>query len=144
MNALPFRCLRSQQAMTRTEVVCASIVFGVLGFVAYGLFRPTCRIPHEMMRAEMAIYTTVQAAKAYENDYKHLPLVGTSENSAERLLIVGDPKSGATQSNAALYDTLRAIDRGVNARHRLNPRQSRYFEDRKAICPESPRGGFAD
>jgi hypothetical protein len=39
---------------------------------------------------------------------------------------------------------LRAIDRGENEKHKMNFRQVKYYEGKKATDPKNPRDGFLD
>jgi hypothetical protein len=57
---------------------------------------------------------------------------------------VGDAESKATIDNSALFDTLRAIDRGLNERHLLNPKRIVFLEGRTASDANEPHTGFAD
>jgi len=90
------------------------------------------------------IRAIVNAVGSYIHDYGHPPLVAPPRNEREKFIFVGDPKSGALSSNAGLFDVLRAIPRGVNGLHLLNPRQQKYFDESKATDPRNPRDGFAD
>jgi hypothetical protein len=43
-----------------------------------------------------------------------------------------------------LFDVLRAIARGDNTDHKLNFRQVKYYDGKKATDPKNPRDGFLD
>jgi hypothetical protein len=61
------------------------------------------------------------------------------------VVYVGDPACKASENpNGVLFDVLRAIPRGPNANHVLNPRRQVYFEMEKARDPKNPHNGFAD
>lgn len=138
-----FSKLRSKQALTRAEIifslVCLALLIGFL-FPAYQSARSCPRTSHETT----VVKAICNALKAYREDYSRFPRVAPPHLGKDEFIFVGDSQSGATVSNAGLFDVLRAIDRGVNAKHALNKRQQKYFEDKKASDRERPREGFAD
>jgi type II secretory pathway pseudopilin PulG len=125
------------------EILVAVVVIFVLAAlvpVTFDGLREVCRRGKEAT----VIRSIVNAVKSFENDYGTPPLLTLPRNEKEKFIFVGDPRSGALQSNAALFDVLRAIPRGVNANHGLNPRRQKYFEESKATDPSNPRDGFCD
>ncbi len=92
----------------------------------------------------------VAAVKQYFTEYgKYPPFEATTSSSSSATTddFVGDTQGGASPSkgsNANLFDTLRAISRGVNADHKLNPRRIVFFEGKTVSNPDQPRGGFLD
>jgi hypothetical protein len=143
MKPLTPRKNLSHAGLTRMEILVAVVVIFVLaGLVPAAFFgyQDGCR----RSRQGSTIRAIVNSVQSFENDYGTPPLVAPPRNEKEKFIFVGDPRSGALHSNAALFDVLRAIPRGVNTNHALNPRQQRYFEDSKAIDPHDPREGFTD
>jgi prepilin-type N-terminal cleavage/methylation domain-containing protein len=95
--------------------------------------------------AGAAVKNIAHATRAYLLDYGKYPAVAAPTGPDDsRIILVGEPESLATTSNADLFNTLRAIAVGKNENHKLNPRRQRYYEDRVAKNMKPPRGGFAD
>ena len=101
-------------------------------------------------KALTAMKGIVSSCTSYASEYGKFPPVPGASNAGggtnqETLLSFGDTQRGKCRvNNNELFDVLRAIDRGANARHVLNQRQQRYIETNKATDPKTPRDGFAD
>jgi hypothetical protein len=138
----------SRKDLPRRAFTSVELFFAILaGAILIALFYPWLtaeRGPHRRGKAGTVIRNIVNSCKSFETDYENFPQVAAPRNKKEDFIFVGDPKSGALHSNASLFDVLRAIPRGVNANHALNPRQQKYFEESKATNPKDPRDGFAD
>ncbi len=122
-------------------VVCIlAIIFGLL-FPQSGVQKSNAR------RAEAGntVRNIVHALKAYYSDYGHFPEIVDPLPNGRKLICVGDPACKISAgSNRLVLDVLRAIPRGPNANHALNPKQEKYLEARIAKDPKAPRDGFAD
>ena len=96
-------------------------------------------------KAAAAVRNVAHAVRAYSLDYgKYPPVADASGPEENRVIIVGEKAALATESNAALFNVLRAVAVGVNEQHALNPRRQRYYEDSVAKSTTPVRGGFAD
>ncbi len=80
---------------------------------------------------------SVTAIKAYHQEYGRFPDIGVPLDSS-RDVIAGEPEAGAVAPNEALFDVLRAIDRGTNAGHSQNPKKIVFFESR--VFDDAPEG----
>jgi len=128
-------------------------IYAVTGFVMLiGVllmtFFPPSMGPHDLpdrAEASVTVRAIVSALKSYQNDYGCFPRIGKPRADGKFAVYVGDPACKMSEStNGALFDVLRAIPRGPNANHALNPRKQKYFEMRVAKDPKNPRDGFAD
>jgi hypothetical protein len=98
-------------------------------------------------RAESAttVRGIVAALKAYQNDYGHFPEIVKPRPDGRTTFFFGEPVGKVSDGpNSVLFDVLRAIPRGANANHSLNPRKQKYFEAPKAKDLRHPRSGFAE
>jgi type II secretory pathway pseudopilin PulG len=132
-----------EPGITWLRVIVTLIILAVLA----GLLFPTINNspPDRRSEAAVVVRNTVFALKSYHNDYGHFPEIGKPGTGGKFAVYVGDPACKMSESsNSALFDVLRAIPRGPNANHALNPRQQKYFKAQKARDPEKPRSGFAD
>jgi len=60
-------------------------------------------------------------------------------------VIVGDPAMGTDYESNTLFYTLRAIPKGPNEEHLLNPRKVVFYDGKVAtMSGGKPRGGFYD
>ncbi len=85
------------------------------------------------------------ALQHYRIEYGHFPEIGKPRADGKAVIYVGDPACKICENpNSLLFDVLRAIPRGPNASHALNPRQQKFIESRTARDPKNPRSGFAD
>lgn len=105
-------------------------------------------------QAKNDIMQVVAAVKAYNTEYGRYPDV--SEKGAKKKnedpndTMVGDSEraegggGGKVEDNNTLFDTLRALDQGVNEGHTKNPRRVVFMEGKSVAKPEQPRGGFVE
>lgn len=85
------------------------------------------------------------ALQSYFNDYGHFPAIIKPLPEGRRKICVGDPACKISEGpNSLLLNVLRAIPRGPNVNHALNPKRQKYFEARVATDPKVPHGGLAD
>ncbi len=132
------------RAFTLIELL---VVISVIAILMALLF-PALNSVREQMRREQAhndVLSIVNAVKNYQTEYGKLPRVTpASANAPDGDVLVGDADAKAAIDNSALMDTLRAIARGLNERHALNPRQIIFLEGKIARAARAPRAGFAD
>jgi prepilin-type N-terminal cleavage/methylation domain-containing protein len=98
-------------------------------------------------KASTVVRGVVNACNNYKQDYGKYPAIAgavDSTSTTNPYMSFGEPGAHCRANNNDLLDTLRAIDRGVNANHVLNPKQSKYYEGGKASDPKNPRDGFQD
>ena len=134
------------RAFTLIELL---VVISIIAILMALLF-PALSIVREMMRREQAhndLLSIVNAVKHYQTEYGKLPSVTAATASAPGGdVLVGDADAKATIDNSALMDTLRGIDRGLNAHHALNPKRLVFLEGRVTRDASAPRvtvGAFA-
>lgn len=142
MTPLPALRLRG---FTRFELAITLVVLAVVGFLTF----PICGCGGSRTGTRIALTQTVirgveTACVNYMEDYKTAPTLAPPRSQDAAYFLVGSQNAGATQSNAALFDVLRAIPRGANSQHKLNKREVKYFEEKKATDSKYPRDGFAD
>ena len=141
MHIPPLRRSPLPRAFTLIELLVVIAIISIL----MGLLFPVLRKVTDQARRAQAhqdLMSIVAAVKQYHTEYGTYPSVAPSAPGGDAL--VGDPSAGATIDNSALMDTLRAIDRGPNVRHALNPRRIIFLEGRMAKPATEPRAGFAD
>ena len=137
----PLRCSRPR-AFTLIELLVVISIIAIL----MGLLFPALAAVREQMRKTQArndLMAVVNAVKHYQAEYGKLPPItpATAEASPGDIL-VGDPDAKAKIDNSALMDTLRDLDRGLNAHHVLNPRRIVFLEGSVARDTTAPRAGF--
>jgi prepilin-type N-terminal cleavage/methylation domain-containing protein len=128
-------------AFTLIELLVVIAVIAIL----MGLLFPVANTVREQMRKAQArndLSNIVTAVKHFQTDYGKYPQVAAAAPNGD--VLVGDAGAKATIDNSALFDTLRAIDRGLNERHSLNPKRILFLEGRLASDAKEPRSGFAD
>lgn len=144
MTSLPVPRLFKLRGFTRFELIVTLVVLAVIGFLTL----PICGCGNATSARIATALTVIRhveiACVNYMEDYKTAPPLAPPRSPNEAYFLVGSQNAGATQSNAALFDVLRAIPRGANAQHKLNKREVKYFEERKATDSKAPRDGFAD
>ena len=94
---------------------------------------------------QVAVRNIVAALRSYHTDYGHFPEIVKPLPNGKKVICIGDPACKISDgANSLLFDVLRAIPRGANANHALNPHEQKYFEAGNAKDPKNPRDGFAD
>jgi prepilin-type N-terminal cleavage/methylation domain-containing protein len=132
-------------AFTLVELLTVIAIIAIL----MGLLFPAIAAIRENGRRAEARNNVMQiltAVKAYNTEYGKYPTVEeqTKEQSTTEDAAVGDEAAGIEVRNNALFNTLRAIDEGLNTSHKLNPRRVPFFEGRSVQNPIQPRSGFVD
>lgn len=135
---------RHARAFSYVEGVFAIATLSIATALIVPVFRNGVEEGCRRSKVGTVVRSIVNSVKSFESDYDTPPKVAPPRNEKEQFIFVGDLRAGALHSNAGLFDVLRAIPRGVNASHALNPRQQKYFEESKAIDPANPRDGFVD
>ena len=133
-----------RRAFTLIEILVVISIIAIL----MAMLLPALATVNHRSRQEQAhndLLQIVNALKSYQTEYGKFPSVTSATTSAPSGdVLVGDADAQATIDNSALMDTLRAIDRGLNAHHALNPKRIIFLEGRIARDASAPRGGFAD
>ena len=133
-----------RRAFTLIEILVVISIIAIL----MALLLPALAKVKDRARQEEAhndLLNIVVAVKQYQTEYGKLPSVTSATTSAPTGdMLVGDADAKATIDNSGLMDTLRAIDRGLNAHHVLNPKRIIFLESRTARDASAPRAGFAD
>lgn len=135
---------REVRAFTLIEILVVISIIAIL----MAMLLPALATVNDRARQEQAhndLLNIVVAVKQYQTEYGKLPSVTPAKASPPNGdVLVGDADAKATIDNSALMDTLRAIDRGVNEHHALNPKRIIFLEGRTARDASAPRAGFAD
>ena len=141
MNPMPLRRSPAPRAFTLIELL---VVIAIIAILMGLLFPALTKIKDRarQVQAHNDVLNIVAAVTHYQTEYGKYPMVAAAAHSGDAL--VGDADAKATIDNSALFDTLRAIDRGLNERHALNPRRIVFLEGRTASDASEPRAGFAD
>ena len=142
MNSSP-QPHRLTTAFTLVELLVVIAIIAIL----MGLHFPAIGVIKEQARKVQArndLTNVVAAVKQYQTEYGKYPTVTNSPAVADADTLVGDTAAGAAINNNALFDTLRAIPRGLNQNHTFNPRRIVFFEGKGVTDNLAPRAGFAD
>jgi prepilin-type N-terminal cleavage/methylation domain-containing protein len=140
------------RGFTLIELLTVIAIIGIL----MGLLFPVVKTVMDAVRNKQAKNDCLQiiaAVKQYHVEYGKYPEItraesgsGSSEDKV-RDAVVGDEGCKAKNyqgSNNNLFNILRAIDRGVNKDHALNPRRVIFFEGKAVKDKDNPRSGFVD
>jgi len=135
---------RSAAAFTLVELLVVMLIMVIL----MGLLIPVLDKGKNAARKTEAKNDALQivtAVKHYNTEYGKYPAID-SANSGGSDVLVGDRKAGASPKadNNALFYTLRAIGKGANSDHKLNPKKIVFFERKAASDPAAPKSGFND
>ena len=141
MNTMPLRRSILPRAFTLIEIL---VVISIIAILMALLFPALEKVREQTRRAQARndLGQIVAAVKYYHAEYGKYPSVAPTAPDGD--VLVGDAVAKAAIDNGALMDTLRAIDRGLNARHVLNPKRIVFLEGRAAGNAAEPRAGFAD
>jgi prepilin-type N-terminal cleavage/methylation domain-containing protein len=140
---------RTSYAFTLIELITVIAIISVL----MALLFPHLAAARENARRQEAatvIKSAVNACNNYKQDYGKYPPIKEAEDGSpptNGFYSYGDKKAGKCKmDNNHLFDVLRAIDRqsGENEGHKMNIRQVKYYEGKKATDPKLPRDGFVD
>jgi prepilin-type N-terminal cleavage/methylation domain-containing protein len=139
--------VRRTLAFTLIELITVIAIISVL----MALLFPHLAAARENARRQDASVTCKNIGNAcnqYKNDYgKYPPLTSAKDGDPAKngIMSFGDTEAAKCKvNNNILFDVLRAISRGDNQDHVMNPRQVKYFEQKKATDPKNPREGFCD
>ena len=134
-------------AFTLLEVLVVMAIVAILmalSFVGIATMRDQVR----RTEAATELKGVISACKSYQNDVGRFPdIPGALEGdpNSNSYSSYGDTAAGGCKmTNDALFDALRAIDRGVNTGHALNKRRQIYLERPPAKDARNPRAGFTD
>lgn len=141
MNTMPLRRFTPPRAFTLIEIL---VVLAIIAILMALLFPALEKVREQARRAQARndLGQIVLAVKNYSAEYGKYPSVEAAAPDGD--VLVGDADARATIDNGALMDTLRAIGRGLNDRHVLNPKRIVFLEGRTARDGAEPRAGFAD
>lgn len=133
-----------EYGLTRVEVIIGILILAVVAVLLNAAIT-SFATPARRAEATSVVRNIVNAVKSYEADYGHYPTVVEAAGLGEKPVCVGDPNCKISVGpNRLLFDLLRAIPRGLNAGHLLNPRRTKYVEMELAKDRKNPRSGFAD
>jgi prepilin-type N-terminal cleavage/methylation domain-containing protein len=137
---------RTSFAFTLIELITVIAIISVL----MALLFPHLASARDSARRQTAatvVRNVVNACNSYKQDYgKYPPVVAAidSTSNTNPYMSFGDSEAHCRANNNALLDILRSIDRGENASFKLNPKQTKYYEGKKATDARNPRDGFQD
>lgn len=140
---IPSRLRRASSAFTLVELLTVIAIIAIL----MGLLFPAIGIIKEQARkvqAKTDVTNIVAAVKQYYTEYGKYPATQDPPVAGGSDEVVGEPDAGATSSNNAIFNTLRAIPEGLNLDHKFNPRRIVFFEGKRAADAAAPRAGFSD
>lgn len=147
MNSLrPPRSFSLTAAFTLIELLTVIAIIAILMSLLFPVVN-SVKESGRKAQAKQDIMGIVTAVKAYNTEYGKYPPMdpAATANAGGADAGVGDPTGAAMPNdNSVLFDTLRAIDRGVNTGHAKNPRRVGFFEGKSVTSPDQPRAGFVD
>lgn len=132
-------------AFTLVELLTVIAIIAILMGL---LFPAIAAVKENGRRAEARnnVMQIVTAVKAYNTEYGKYPRVQEDETTGAAAgdIAVGDTAANISVKNNALFNTLRAIEEGVNESHTMNPRRVPFFEGKAVQNPAQPRSGFVE
>lgn len=147
MNSLrPPRSFSLTAAFTLIELLTVIAIIAILMSLLFPVVN-SVKESGRKAQAKQDIMGIITAVKAYNTEYGKYPPMDPAgappAGSADAG--VGDKTNAEMPNdNSVLFDTLRAIDRGVNTGHEKNPRKIGFFEGKSVANVDQPRGGFVD
>ncbi|MEO7317593.1 MAG: type II secretion system protein [Chthoniobacteraceae bacterium] len=141
MDTMPLRRFILPRAFTLIEIL---VVISIIAILMAMLFPALEKVREQARRAQARndLGQILLAVKNYHGEYGKYPSVAAIAPDGD--VLVGDADAKATIDNSALMDTLRAIGRGLNERHVLNPKRIIFLDGRTAGNAAEPRAGFSD
>lgn len=142
MNQSPFP-QASRSGFTLIELLTVIAIIAIL----MALLFPAVQAVKDQARKAEARHNCsgiITGVKQYQTDYGKFPNVANLASGARDAIVGDDSCIGKVANNAALFDTLRAIDRGVNTGHVMNPKKVIFFENKTVAEATSPRSGFLE
>ncbi|MEO7317591.1 MAG: type II secretion system protein [Chthoniobacteraceae bacterium] len=126
MKTMPFL----RRAFTLIEILVVISIIAIL----MAMLLPAAAKVNDRARQKQAHNDQLQivnAVKSNQTEYGKLPSVTPANASTPTGdVLVGDADGKATIDNGALMNALRAIDRGLNEHHALNPKRIVFFDGR--------------
>ena len=133
-----------RSAMTLVELLL--VVFVIALLVAMLLpMSPRRGHPPKIVQAKVQMDSLATAVKAYESEYQHLPLADSATNEdvtcgVSSADIIDFKKVDGTRliaTNSDLVIVLMDFDFGVNAGHKLNPKQIQFLNAKMVVDTNS-------
>jgi prepilin-type N-terminal cleavage/methylation domain-containing protein len=138
---------RSAEGFTLIELLTVITIIAILMAMLFP-FINGARESAKKKKAEQDTRTIVHAVEQYNVEYGQYPKVNPAATPPTGAIpddAVGDQQyAGMTMDNAALFNTLRDIDRTPNGDHAQNPRRMVFLDGKPVAKPEKPREGFLD
>jgi prepilin-type N-terminal cleavage/methylation domain-containing protein len=122
-----------------TVITIIAILMGLL-FPAIGIVKDQAR----KAEAKAAVAQIAASVKQYYTEYGKYPVADYVTGTPADLKLGDQTKSGASDSNADLFNILRARNVGRNADNLYNPRRMSFFEHKPVGDPSAPKSGFLD
>lgn len=127
-------------AFTLVEILTVVAIIGVL----IGLLFPVMNSVKQSARKSQAMgeaKAVVNAIKAYYAEYGKYPMTDLKLGFDT---IYGNPGQSQLYGSEDVMNILLAVDDGVNAGHRYNPRRIVFYEGKPVSDPDRPKGGLGE
>ena len=138
MNSLrPPRSFSLTAAFTLIELLTVIAIIAILMSLLFPVVN-SVKESGRKAQAKQDLMGIITAVKAYNTEYgKYPPMdpAGTPPAGAIDAGVGDKENAQMPNENSVLFDTLRAIDRGVNTGHVKNPRRVGFFEGKAAANP---------
>lgn len=147
-----YRIPTATRGFTLIELLIVIAIICILMGLLFPAFRAVVDAAQNK-KAKTACLGIVAAVKQYHVEYGKYPEITgadggtTSREDKAKDVVVGDATCKAANyqgPNSSLFNILRAIDRGVNKDHALNPRRIVFFEGKAVDDKDNPRSGFVE